>query len=463
MSAATSHAIPELAGLCTYAEAARIGFPVEETVRRLLRLHWTETRLREIAVAHLPSTAEWEVKCALALHQWQDAEHANAIRQRITEMRSPPPRLDAKPDDRLNAWLEELLRARDTVELVAGLAHAHTALADAYRLHLEGANPLVDHPTRRVLRFNLVEEDEAATWCARALDALVAADPGARRRAGHWQSHLDACLAAAGGIAGDSAGSDIDIPTLRAAEPFVPDMTPRRDARFGGLHDFDFPPQAVYNAPGVPADERNLALLCRRTLEMDVPETMASFLTERRDRPWSFYREYGRQLWDEARHAMMGSVALTARALDWTRLPLNVGFSLRLNRHAEPLERQILLYAIEQSLMPAETGKRFEYETAVEAGDALSAHFHDFDWADEVLHAQIGRRWMQDEGITVKEAIRRGKEIHESTWSALEQYRPQSPSDTWAWWRAFVREVLGRESAASPPTEGPPAILAQGS
>ena len=51
----------------------------------------------------------------------------------------------------------------------------------------------------------------------------------------------------------------------------------------------------------------------------------------------------------------------------------------------------MMLFAIEQSLMPAETGKRYEYETAVAAGDELSAHFHDYDWYDKVLHAQIGR------------------------------------------------------------------------
>jgi hypothetical protein len=92
----------------------------------------------------------------------------------------------------------------------------------------------------------------------------------------------------------------------------------------------------------------------------------------------------------------MGTVALQARGIDWkTELPLNISFALRLNLHATALERQIMLYAIEQSLMPGETGKRFELETAKEAGDELSAHFQDYDWADEVLHTQIGRRMLR--------------------------------------------------------------------
>ena len=454
-------AFPELAGLCTYAEAVRIGHPVEESVRRLVRLYWTEKRLAEIAVARLPATPEWEVKCALALHQWLDGEHADALRRRITEMRSPPPPLDRAPEVTLDDFLEEVLAANDTTELLAGLRLAHDALASAYRAHLETTNPLVDHPTRRIVRMALGEEEEILAWLDSAIDAVVAARPTAHQRIDEWLAHLRPWLAAAGGITGDAEPLE-SPPPRRASRPFAPDTTPQRDERFRGRHAFDFPPQAVYIAPGVPAGERNLALLCRRTLEMDVPETMASFLAERRDRPWAFYREYGRQLWDEARHAMMGSVALTARGVDWTRVPLNVGFSLRLNRHAQPLERQILLYAIEQSLMAADTGKRFEYETAREAGDALSAHFHDFDWADEVLHAQIGRRWMHEEGISVREALRRGTDIHERTWAALSGYPDEDAVDTWAWWRGFVREVLGRESSAAPPATDRPTIVAQG-
>jgi hypothetical protein len=453
--------LPPLAGLCTSADAARIGWSVEESVRRLLRLHWAEKRLLEIAHAHLPGTPEWEVKCALALHQWQDAEHAHALRTRITEMRSPAPRLDVAPDAVFDAFFEELLRADGTVELVAGLAFTYGELATAYRHHLAGANPLVDHPTCRVLRSNLPEAEAAAAWHDAALAALAGGDAAAAARAAAWRAQLAAVLRAVGGMAGEEPAEPLPA-ELRSSRAFELDTTPRRDARFSGVREFDFPPQAVYDMEGVAADERNLALLCRRALEMDVPEVMASFLAERRDRPWEFYRDYARQLWDEARHAMMGAVGLQARGVEWTRLPLHVGFSLRLNRHAAPLERQVLLYAIEQSLMPAETGKRAEYETARAAGDDLSAHFHDFDWADEVLHAQIGRRWLKHEGLSREEAIRRADAIHERTWTALAQYREPIAEDPWEWWRQLVRAVLGHESAAVRPAGERPEIVASG-
>ena len=444
-----SRGIPELAGVATYGDAARIGYSVDDNVRRLLRYQWTERRLMRDLLSHLPAEPVWEVKGGYALHQWQDAEHVDRLRRRIGEMRRPVPTLDVAPDAALEALLEEALRSTDAVELLAGTYGViRGALAGAYREHLATTNPLVDHPTRRILRAALLDHDEALTWSAAALDALLGADAGAAARARAWRSHLESYLRAAGGIGGPAPERQDPLPHPRALAPFAPDLHPRRDDRFGGLHEFEFPPHVVYNDPRVPADERNLALLCKRTLEMDVPEMMASILIGRSDAPWEFQLDFSRQLWDEMRHAMMGSVALGSRGVDWTRIPLNVGFALRLNLHATPLERQIMLYAIEQSLMPAETGKRFEYQTALEAGDALSAHFHDYDWADEVLHAHIGRRWLKHEGIGTEQALERAPAIHEKTWKALDRYRTGEPVGDW--WDALVRRVLGRPSALRP-------------
>ncbi|HEV8599600.1 MAG TPA: hypothetical protein VGQ69_09595 [Gemmatimonadales bacterium] len=456
----SSLGVPELAGLASYADAARIGYSVDENVRRLLRYQWAERRLMTLLLSHLTAEPIWEVKCGYALHQWQDAQHVDALRGRISEMRHPVPPLDAAPDAALERLLEEALHSADAIELLAGpYGVVREALAAAYRQHLAESNPLVDHPTRRILRAAQADHEDALAWSRAALAALTRKDPAGARRAESWQQHLRSYLAGAGGIAGPAAEQPPELPRGRLEQPFAPDFHPRRDKRFAGVHHFDFPPHVVYNDPRVPADERNLALLAKRTLEMDVPEMMASILVERSGQPWEFYLDFSRQLWDETRHAMMGTVALNARGIDWTTLPLNVGFSLRLNLHATPLERQTILYAIEQSLMPAETGKRFEYQTALDAGDALSAHFHDYDWADEVLHAQIGRRWLKREGISGEQASERAQAIHERTWAALDPYRESEPKQDW--WDWFVGRVLGRPSALRPEQRGELKIIAE--
>jgi len=448
--------VPELAGVASYRDAARVGYSVEENVRRLLRLHWMERRLMAILIARLTSEPVWEVKCALALHQWQCAEHVEALRRRIGEMRNPLPRLDVPPEQdptaaALDTFLDELAFADETLELLTGVyGVAYPAVADAYRGHIATPNPLVDHPTRRILRLALLETEEAIEWGMRAIEAVASGERRAASESEGWKAHLQSLLSAAGGVAGDQP--PLSAPPPRRPHPLanVADrhpFHPRRDERFQGRYNFEFAPHVVYSMLDVSAEERNLALLCKRTLEMDVPEMMASFMTERANQPWEFYRDYSRQLWDEARHAMMGSVALEARGVDWKKeIPLNVSFALRLNLHATPVERQMMLFAIEQSLMPAETGKRYEYETAVAAGDELSAHFHDYDWADEVLHAQIGRRMLKREGISSDEAREAAHGIHEKTWAALEQYKSLEPQ--YDWWPEFVRRVLGRKSGA---------------
>lgn len=426
-------------------------------MRRLLRYQWTERRLMVTLLSHLAAEPLWEVKCGYALHQWQDAEHVDWLRKRITEMRHPVPPLDAAPDPVLDTLLEEALRAESAEEMLAGpYLVIRAALAQAYRDHLSTSNPLVDHPTRRVLRRALLDHEDALTWATVALSALAAQDAGAKARASAWQAHLRKYLDAAGGIAGPSLAAE--APT-RSATPFKPQLHPARDARFTGQYAFEFPPHVIYNDERIPAEERNLALLAKRTLEMDVPEMMASILLERADQPWEFHLDYSRQLWDECRHAMMGTVAFDAKGVDWTQLPLNVGFSLRLNLHATPLERQVMLYAIEQSLMPAETGKRYEFQTASAARDPLSAHFHDYDWADEVLHAHIGRRWLKKEGISTEQAFEQAKEIHEKTWAALQRYRRGEPAGDW--WDDFVRRVLGHPSALPAADRRPLDIIAE--
>ena len=117
-----------------------------------------------------------------------------------------------------------------------------------------------------------------------------------------------------------------------------------------------------------------------------------------------------RQLWDEARHAMMGEVGFVAQGIDWRTIPINFTWSRNLNTQISPLDRHAVLYFIEQGLMP-KTGKRFEYEVAKESGDPLAQLFQDYDWADEVLHSAIGRQWLVKAvgGTKKNDRIRRQK------------------------------------------------------
>jgi hypothetical protein len=175
--------LPSLAGLCSHEQAAQPGYNIEETVQLLVRYAWIKKRAVETSLHWLNPTPEWEAKEALSLHLFQDTEHAGLIRTRVSEMRNPPPRMDVSPDPALDRFFDELLTAGDTLEKVVGLYGVlRTALLEALNRHYDHANPLVDHPTRRILRFIILEERDTVAWGQVALDEL-ARSPEAQARA----------------------------------------------------------------------------------------------------------------------------------------------------------------------------------------------------------------------------------------------------------------------------------------
>src|SRR5438105_8464130 len=96
--------LPTLAGLATIAEAARPGLSVEACVARLKRYHYAFQRLHEILTARITAEPIYELKTGFSLHSYLCAEHVQAIRTRVAEMREPPLGLDAVPDAALQVF-----------------------------------------------------------------------------------------------------------------------------------------------------------------------------------------------------------------------------------------------------------------------------------------------------------------------------------------------------------------------
>ena len=437
--------IPPLAGLATYAEAAVSGYSVEENVSRFLRYAWIEKRAMEVGLYWLASTPEWEVKEALGLHLSLDADHAADIRVRVAEMRNPLPRMDVSPDPAIDQFFDELLTAETTVEKIVGLYGVlKPALLAAYQAHFNHSNPVIDQPTRRMVKHIVVDEAEIVAWGNLAVTA-VTDSPSAQAQADQFQTHLQAYLQAMGGIMGDQ-DKPAQLPPSRVREPFVPDYFPNRDDRFVMKWNFVNPQRQVSMNEAVPLDERTLALMCRRIVEMDVPEYMTRIIAESEGEPWEYYVEMTRQLWDEVRHASMGTIYFENRGVDWKRLiAIHPGMSLRLGRLTVK-EAHNVLYAIEQNLMPAKTGKKLEYEISVNAKEPLASQIQDYDWADEVLHVHTGRKWLLPKtGLPSGEAVKKGWELRASTVDVLSEYEDRGEQRNW--WPEFVLEVLGRETA----------------
>jgi len=438
MKACSLYDLPPLAGIATFADAAKPGLSVEACVTRLKRCHYALKRLHQIFNNRLTAEPLYELKMAFSLHAHYCAEHTSALRKRVGEMREPPLGLDEVPHPALEIFFDELLAVPGTELLLMGVyGKALTAVRDAMQRHRKDTNPLADHPSIRVLRFALIEVEEMIAFGRQALAGLPRSKPAPDT---DWLQLLDDCLAAAGGLDGTATPATGPLPSrVHSSGPYTYDPVPRRDARFPDPYNMAVNAEAFLYDPAFPPAPKTLMMFYKRLREIDVPEMMASILAQTPDKPWDYYRDMTRQLWDEARHAMMGEVGFASLDIDWPKeVMVNFTWSLALNTQLTPIERHAVLYFIEQGLMPR-TGKRFEWEVGLASQNPLSAVFQDFDWADEVLHARIGRDWYLPNFKDPRTAVQYGDECWSKVLMNWEAWRTEGKTRHRNWWPDLYR------------------------
>src|SRR5262249_23006424 len=74
---------------------------VEAAVAGLKRSHSASLRLHEISTARITAEPIYELKTGFAHHAYLCAEHVEALRTRVGEMREPPLGLEEVPDPAL--------------------------------------------------------------------------------------------------------------------------------------------------------------------------------------------------------------------------------------------------------------------------------------------------------------------------------------------------------------------------
>jgi hypothetical protein len=431
--------LPTLAGLATLEEAARPGLSVEDCVARLKRYHYAFLRLHEVFTARITAEPIYELKTGFSHHSYLCAEHVQALRTRVGEMREPPLGLEQVPHEALQFFFDELLAAPTTAELLVGVYEkALPALDAALEQHLKDTNPLADAPSIRVCRFARLELADMMEFGRKSIACLV--DASTRTGMAAWLNLLDDCLAAAGGLDGSATLSGKNLARQHSAKPYVYDPVPRRDERFQDLFNQGVNAEAFLYDPSFQPRPKTLMMSFKRLREIDVPEMMASIIFQTRGKPWEYYRDMSRQLWDEARHAMMGEVGFVKNGIDWTLARITHNWSLRLNTECTPIERHAVLYFIEQGLM-TRTGKRYEWEVGTQSGDPLSRTFQDYDWADEVLHASIGREWYIPQIGEWKQALDYGDRCWSKILSNWKTVRDQGLTRHENWWPAIYRQA----------------------
>jgi hypothetical protein len=365
-----------------------------DTVQLLKRFFFCERSLLISEAAWIPALAPLDIKTGLARFLWQNAETANALRERVFELRFPSRLLEEEGADRA---LSELFGAvKNSPSASAFLLSVGEvllpALRDAYRAYLEASDEIADGPTRRFLALALSEKDEQVRAFQSWADSELARLPVSRAESTAWARAVAERLATVGGVGvGRSPSAEIAgaLPGSRAY--IIPDR-PARDARFWPCR-FYWPdivdPDVAYG--------EGLQLQLRSGIshlnEVWAIETGGVILSAFADAlPWEWIRNSARWTYDESRHCRMGY----ERLMDWGFEPAEIPLGTYIYESAsgqDPIYRLGMLYFFETKNIRHKLTRAQLFHGY---GDGLSEHDMDFDWADETMHAGYGKHWLKE-------------------------------------------------------------------
>jgi hypothetical protein len=338
-----------------------------DTAQVLTRFHYLSRAIALACGGWIAGTPKLETKAALARVAWQHALAGDAFRERVFELRYPNRFLEEGSDAPLIRVYEAAIDAPDPDSFLGGLSYA--ILPDyATRLgsFLAQTDELDDGPTVRIVQQALRDVEEQAV-------VLQGHAPGSDP----WASAL---------------GTGLEKLEPPAGTPFRLAEDAARDDAY--LSSSFYWPDAI--VPGYPYGE-GVALQVRSAVshlnEVWAVDTAGAILHGLApELGWEWIRDAGRWTYDEARHMLMGKRRLEAWGLPAGAIPLG-GYIYEACAGQDPLYRLGMLGYFETKNI----GRKRERAAAFHAmGDTTSETDMEFDWADETLHAEYGRRWLKD-------------------------------------------------------------------
>jgi uncharacterized ferritin-like protein (DUF455 family) len=337
-----------------------------DTAQVLTRFHYLARALALACGGWIAGVPRLETKAALARAAWQHTLAGDAFRERVFELRYPSRFLDEGADAPLIGVYESVIDAPGADEFIAGLAKTVLPdLAERYSAFLADTDELDDGPTVRIV--------DAALRDVREMIASL--ETGSIP--GSWAVQAGAALERLEPLGG---------------EPFRLQEQPARDDRYAH-HSFYWPDVIVRDFPYGDGAALQIRSAVSHLNEVWAVETAGAILWALApELGWDWIRDAGRWCYDEARHMLMGKRRLDAWGLPAADTPLG-GYIYEACAGEDPLYRLGMLGYFETKNI----GRKRERAEAFQAmGDTTSASDMEFDWADETLHAEYGRRWLKE-------------------------------------------------------------------
>ena len=370
-------------------------FTVEQNATRLLRFFYLERRLAQGLGSWTLSIPDFEVKVETGRHIFWHMDAARTLRARLNEQERRLNQIDDFRDAEIDGFIDELLSATDTPELLIG-AHQvlGAALATAYRHHIDHTCPVADAPTIRALKQILLDYTDMLAWADAAIAVYVAGGIDESRLEA-WRFHLGRLLQSIGGV----TGAEARTPRPRAlrsdpatgGKPYVRGTVPTRDSRFvtftnGGDHN------VVDGTPRFPVGSyelERLQFIRAQRDEVDAIEAFGTCLWDIRFQGFDAELALAHITWDESRHTEIGQRAMLASGYDPFELPNRMTSSFCRG----PMEAT---YAFAEINLFGEVGVMKNIPKilagAETAGDQLITHIADFIRSDERTHVRAGQK-----------------------------------------------------------------------
>ena len=345
-----------------------------DTAQVLTRFHFISRAVALACGGWIAATPRLDTKAALARAAWQQTLAGDAFRERVFELRYPNRFLEEGADAPLIRVVEAAIDAPGADAFLAGVAEE--VLPDyARRLaaFLAETDELDDGPTVRIVRQALadVEEQQGALGHAPrgTRPGVLTPGHGPPRCTRRWRRSCPR-------------------PARRSASPSSRGATTRtsRRASTGPTRSC----RAIPYGEGVALQVRSAVSHLNEVWAVDTAGAILHGLAP--ELGWEWIRDAGRWTYDEARHMLMGKRRLEAWGLPAGHIPLG-GYIYEACAGQDPLYRLGMLGYFETKNI----GRKRERAAAFHAmGDTTSETDMEFDWADETLHAEYGRRWLKE-------------------------------------------------------------------
>lgn len=350
-------------------------------IDRFVTLFSLQRDIMRTSAVWLIGVPYWDAKVAIGEHVMEDAEHAEAIINRLQELKAA--NTENKKPVGLDALMLDLASARSGDEWLHAL---YTVIKPWMREqvldYLRVSDPVMDQPSHLVAKAMLRDLDGQIAWFRDYTPQYSAWEQPDTRE---WLEYVAAVLAAVRLHTEDiypAAGRPVrpaDTPDFEVFESV------RRDA-CNELTD-----QLAYGNESESFLEERFLIFYNHTQEMQFAETLCATIYETDAMPWAFHYDLARHMADEVRHSQMGVERLEQLGVDFRTLKMQTqNFGARTN--LDPVERFCLMTLVMEA--SSFERKRANVKLFEANDDPVSTVYEAYDVRDEMMHVNLGHVWV---------------------------------------------------------------------